>query len=82
MNETRVLPRDTLLRMKEIFKAMDNGDKGYLNFEDLRKSYKAGFTADELEKLLKEYGEDNKIYLRGICKLMLPFGWEIEGVNI
>lgn len=32
--------------MKEIFKAMDIGNKGYLSFEDMRKAYKQGFTAD------------------------------------
>ena len=32
---------------------MDHGNKGFLIFEDLRKAYKQGFTADELEELLR-----------------------------
>ena len=48
MSDARVLPYETMSRLREIFQAMDMGQKGYLNFEDLRKAYKAGFTADEL----------------------------------
>ncbi len=36
---------------------MDIGNKGYLNFEDIRKAYKQGFTVDELENLLANYGD-------------------------
>ena len=61
---------------------MDIGDKGYLNFDDLRKAYKHGFTADQLEEVVREYGEEKKIKLGGLCKMLLPQGWEIEGVNI
>jgi Ca2+-binding EF-hand superfamily protein len=45
MTDARVLPHDTYERMKEIFRAMDNGGKGHLVFEDLRKAYRQGFTA-------------------------------------
>lgn len=53
MGDARVLPIDTLERMREIFRALDNGNKGFINFEDLRKSYQHGFTVDELENILK-----------------------------
>ncbi len=53
MGDARVLPIDTLERMREIFRAIDNGNKGFINFEDLRKSYQHGFTVDELENILK-----------------------------
>lgn len=46
MSDGRILPSNTLDRIKEVFRAMDMGNKGYLNFDDLRKSYKRGFTAD------------------------------------
>lgn len=32
MSDARVLPPNTIDRIKEIFEAMDNGNKGYLNF--------------------------------------------------
>lgn len=57
MSDARALPYDTYERMREIFRAMDIGNKGFLVFEDMRKSYRQGFTADELENLLVQYGD-------------------------
>jgi hypothetical protein len=53
MSDGRLLPPETLDRIKEIFRVMDIGLKGFLNFEDLRNAYKTGFTADEIEETLK-----------------------------
>lgn len=68
--------------MREIFKAIDIGNKGYINFEDIRKAFKQGYTADELENLLKVYGDGKVIKLGGLCKMLLPEGWTIEGVDL
>ncbi len=56
---------------------MDIGGKGYLVFEDMRKAYRQGFTANELENLLTQYGDGEKIELHGLCKMLLPLGWTI-----
>lgn len=61
---------------------MDLGKKGYLNFEDIRKAYRIGFTADDIEKMLKDYGKNGRITLGGLCKMLLPEGWSIEGTDI
>lgn len=32
--------------------------------------------------MLRDYGTDNMIGLGGLCKMLLPVGWEIEGVDL
>jgi hypothetical protein len=46
--------------------------KGFLNFEDIRAAYTAGFSLQECENIVKEYGIDGKIYLEGFGRMLLP----------
>ena len=32
--------------------------------------------------MLKDYGKGNRITLGGLCQMLLPVGWTIDGTNI
>jgi hypothetical protein len=40
--------------------------------EDLKKAYNTGFTIKELEDMMKEFGENNRIYKDGFIRMTLP----------
>lgn len=66
------------MRIKEIFISF-GGSKGFLNFEDIRTAYTTGFSMQECEKIVKEFGVDGKIGVEGFARMLLPEGFVIEG---
>ena len=67
-------------RIREIFYSFGANkiDKDYLLYEDLRAAYRTGFSMQECENLIKEYGVDGKLYIDGFTRMILPIGFMIE----
>ena len=68
--------------MDEIFASVDKGNKGYLSFEDLKLAYNTGFTLTELQQMMRDFGNNNKINKDGFIRMTLPENWTIEGTDL
>lgn len=70
----KMLPASSLNRLKEVFNALDAGEKGYLVFEDFKKNYRLGYTITEIENIFQRLDKEGnrRIYIYEFAHLLLP----------
>ena len=79
----RLLPKNCILRLKEIFKLFDREKKGWVSLDNLKEMFKESFTEKEIVEMFskKDLDKDNKLNLEEFIRILLPNDVDIEGFN-
>ncbi|CAK64368.1 unnamed protein product (macronuclear) [Paramecium tetraurelia] len=80
LKRKRVLPKSSMIRIKQIYDLIDQDNKGYISLEDLKKTFTYGFTGKEVEDLfrLHDLDKDGKLGMEDFIRIILPPDYVIE----
>ncbi|CAK88170.1 unnamed protein product (macronuclear) [Paramecium tetraurelia] len=76
----RILPKQSMIRVKQLFNLIDQDGKGYISIEDMKKTFTYGFTEKEVENLFQQHDndKDGRLSMDDLVRIILPPDYEIE----